>query len=325
MDNRTFYFNYIERQINLNALRIIERGKLNILDFNEHSENFYMHFLNKLYGWNLINLNERKQNIEGIDLVDTDRRIIVQVSSTATKQKLDNSFSKSIYKEYKGFNFKFVSIAKDFNIKEYTIPNNIYNIKFDTQSDIIDINKILKKVLTLNIIEQKELYELIQEELGNEVDILKMDSNLATIINILASENLNEFEMKYEINEFEIEKKIEYNNLSGIKDIINDYKIYHYKVDEKYTVFDQIGTNKSLTILQTIRNEYNKACNNYKNECEIFLVVMDKITQRVLNSKNYVEIASEELEFCVGIIVVDAFIRCKIFKNPEGYNYVVTR
>ena len=150
MDNRTFYFNYIERQINLNALRIIERGKLNILDFNEHSENFYMHFLNKLYGWNLINLNERKQNIEGIDLVDTDRRIIVQVSSTATKQKLDNSFSKSIYKEYKGFNFRFVSIAKDFNIKEYTIPNNIYNIKFDTQSDIIDINKILKKVLTLN-------------------------------------------------------------------------------------------------------------------------------------------------------------------------------
>ena len=226
--------------------------------------------MNKLYGWNLINLNERKQNIEGIDLVDTDRRMIVQVSSTATKQKLDNSFSKSIYKEYGGFNFKFVSIARDFNIKEYTIPNNIYNIKFDTKSDIIDINRILKKVLTLNIIEQKELYELIQEELGNEVDILKMDSNLATIINILASENLNQFEMKYEINEFEIEKKIEYNNLSGIKDIINDYKIYHYKVDEKYAVFDQIGTNKSLTILQTIRNEYNKACNNYKKECEIF-------------------------------------------------------
>ena len=52
---------------------------------------------------------------------------------------------------------------------------------------------------------------------------------------------------------------------------------------------------------------------------------MDKITEKVLNSKNYVEISAEELEFCVGIIVVDAFIRCKIFKNPEGYNYVTTR
>lgn len=120
---------------------------------------------------------------------------------------------------------------------------------------------------------KKELYELVQEELGKEVDILKIDSNLATIINVLASESLKDFEMKYEI----------------------------------------------------IRNEYVKACNNYENECEIFLVVMDKIAQRVLNSKNYIEISLEELEFCVGIIVVDAFIRCKIFKNPEGYNYVITR
>lgn len=325
MDNRTHYFDYIEKQINFNAFRIIERGKLNILDFNEHAENFFMHFLNKIYGWNLINLNEIKQNVEGIDLVDIDRKIIVQVSATATKQKLDNSFSKSIYKDFVGFNFKFVSIAKDFNIKEYTISNNIYNIKFDVQNDIIDRNRILKKVLTLGIIQQKELYELVQAELGEEVNILKMDSNLAAIINILALEDLKDFEMKYEINEFEIENKIEYNNLSGIKDIINDHKIYHYKVDEKYTIFDQNGVNKSLTILQTIRNEYIKACNNYKNECEIFLVVMDKITEKVLNSKNYVEISAEELEFCVGIIVVDAFIRCKIFKNPEGYNYVITR
>lgn len=29
-----------------------------------------------------------------------------------------------------------------------------------------------------------------------------MDSNLATVINILALENLNEFETKYEINDF---------------------------------------------------------------------------------------------------------------------------
>lgn len=324
MDNRTIYFNYIERQLCLNAQRIKERAKLNILDFNVHAENFYMHFLNKLYGWNLMNLNEIKQNAGGIDLVDEERKIIAQVSSTTTKQKLDDSFSKSKYKEYVGFNFKFISIAEDSSIKEYIIPDNIYNLKFDIEEDIIDINRILRKVLTLSIVEQKELYELVREEFGNEIDILKMDSNLATIINILASEDLNEFEMKYEINEFEIEKKIEYNNLTDAKDIINDYKIYHYKVDEKYNMFDQNGVNKSFIILQIIRNEYIKACHNYKSEYEIFLSVMDKITLRVLKSKNYVEISAEELEVCVGIVVVDAFIRCKIFKNPEGYNYVVT-
>ena len=27
----------------------------------------------------------------------------------------------------------------------------------------------------------------------------------------------------------------------------------------------------------------------------------------------------------IEIIVVDAFIRCKIFENPEGYSYAITR
>ena len=323
--NRTTYFNYIEEQINLNAVRIESRGKLNMLDLNQHSENFYNDFLNKLYGWKLINLNEIKHNVEAIDLVDLDNKIIVQVSATATKQKLDNSFLKEIYKDYKGFTFKFVSIAKDFEIKRYEIPNNEYNIKFDVNEDIIDKNKILKKILGLNILKQKELYNFIKEELGNEINSLKMDSNLATIINILASENLTEFESKYEINDFEINKKIEYNNLTNIKYIINDYKIYHSKINEKYRIFDESGVNKSFTILQTIRNKYFEICKELEDECEIFLSVMNKITEIILNSKNYVEIPYEELEFCIGIIIVDAFIRCKIFKNPEGYNYVITR
>lgn len=323
--NRATYFNYIEEKINFNAFRIRERGKLNILDFNEHSENFYAHFLNQIYGWNLINLNEIKQNVEAIDLVDEEHKIIVQVSATATKQKLDNSFSKNIYQEYVGFNFKFVSIAKNFTIDKYTIPNNIYNIKFDVNNDIIDIKRILQKVLTLSIVKQKELYNLMREEFGNEIDTKKMDSNLATIINILASENLVEFETKYEINDFEINKKIEYNNLTNIKDIINDYKIYHSKINEKYMLFDKEGVNKSLVILQTIRKIYIETSQELENECDIFLTVMNKVTQIILNSKNYVEIPYEELEFCVGIIVVDAFIRCKIFKNPEGYNYAITR
>lgn len=140
--NRTMYFNYIEEKINLNAVRIESRGKLNILDFNQHSENFYNDLLNRLFGWNLINLNEIKQNVEAIDLVDLDSKVIVQVSATATKQKLDNSFSKEIYKDYRGFTFKFVSIAKDFEIKNYEIPNNIYDIKFNVDEDIIDKSRI---------------------------------------------------------------------------------------------------------------------------------------------------------------------------------------
>ena len=57
---------------------------------------------------------------------------------------------------------------------------------------------------------------------------------------------------------------------------------------------------------------------------ELFFLIISSIIDVIKNSKNYIEIPYEELELCVSIIVVDAFIRCKIFKNPEGYRYVVT-
>jgi hypothetical protein len=35
------------------------------------------------------------------------------------------------------------------------------------------------------------------------------------------------------------------------------------------------------------------------------------------------ELTKESIDICSDIIVVDAFIRCKIFENPEGYSYVI--
>lgn len=51
--NRSEYFNYIERELSILATRINVRGGLNILDLNIHAENFYLHFFNLLFGWNL--------------------------------------------------------------------------------------------------------------------------------------------------------------------------------------------------------------------------------------------------------------------------------
>ncbi len=68
--NRTQYFNYIEEKVNTLAYRISLKGKLNILDLHNHSENFYLEFINKLYGYQLVNMNTVKQNVEAIDLID---------------------------------------------------------------------------------------------------------------------------------------------------------------------------------------------------------------------------------------------------------------
>lgn len=79
--NRSNYFNYIEEKLNVLSYRITQRGKLNILDLNIHSETFFADFLNNLYDLNLQNLNISVQNVEAIDLIDKENKIIAQLSA----------------------------------------------------------------------------------------------------------------------------------------------------------------------------------------------------------------------------------------------------
>lgn len=323
--NRSFYFNYIEEKLHVLAYRIVARGKLNILDLNIHSETFFADLLNILFDLNLENLNTYMQNIEGIDLVDTKNNIIAQVSSTCSKQKIENSLQKDIFLKYPDYRFKFVSIARDAASLRSDIFSNPHNTVFSPIDDIVDIGSILNIVLYMPVVKQKELYEFIKNELGNDIDIVKLDSNLATIINILANENLAENIESPEINSFEIHKKIDFNELTSVKETIDEYKIYYHKINEKYTEFDKQGSNKSLSVFQIIKKQYLLFLAGKNEPSETFFGIIDNVISIIISSKNYIEIPYEELEMCVYILVVDAFIRCKIFKNPEGYNHVIAR
>ena len=323
--NRSNYFNYIEKNINLLAFRIEERGKINLLDLHIYSETFFADLLNMLFDYQLINLNIYKQNVEGIDLVDEKNKVIVQVSSTCTKQKVESSLKKKIFDDYKEFRFKFVSISKNAEKLRELEFNNPHGTLFSPEHDIIDKRTILNIILSMSIDKQKQVYEFIKKELGNEIDMVKFDSNLATILNILASENLTHNIESPEINIFEIDKKIEFNDLVIAKDTIDQYKVFYHKLDEKYTEFDRQGANKSLSVFHVIKSQYLKCLTKSKNSYDVFLAIIDGVIDIIINSKNYIEIPYEELEMCVYILVVDAFVRCKIFKNPEGYSHVITR
>ncbi len=101
--NRSKYFEYMDEKIHTLAHRIQTKGKLNILNLHLHSENFYLHFFNLLYGYELINLNSSAQNVEAIDLIDHKNKIIFQVSATCTKQKIESTLSKDIFTKYNSY------------------------------------------------------------------------------------------------------------------------------------------------------------------------------------------------------------------------------
>lgn len=321
--NRTEYFNYIEEKLNILSYRIKNRGKINLLDLNIHSETFFAELMNYLLGYSLKNINPIKQNMEGIDLIDEKNRIIAQVSSTCTKQKIENSLNKEIFEKYACFKFIFIAVVGNADTLRTATYKNPYKAIFSPADNIYDIKSLLNIALNLNIAKQRKLYEFIRDELGNNIDIVKMDSNLAVVINLLSQENLSDIVESPEINSFEITRKIEFNDLMPVKETIDDYKIFYSKLDEKYKEFDKQGVNKSFSVLSVIRNIYNKLAGEISEPQELFYTIMDDVIELIKNSKNYIEIPYEELEICVSILVVDAFIRCKIFKNPEGYNYVI--
>lgn len=319
--NRQGYFNFIEEKLSLLATRIEMRGGLNILDQNLHSENFYRDFLNLLFSWKLRNLNAEQRNAPGIDLVDTTNSIIVQVSATATRQKIESALAK-VPPKYKNYAFKFVSISKDATDLRKNLrnkkPSNPHGLRFLPDNDIFDIQSLLEVIFGLDIDRLKDIHEFIKKELKNDPDPKKIASNLETIIDTLSKEDWNRSATGFETVPYDIETKISYNQLHEAKSIIDDYKIHYHRIDNIYSEFDKQGVNKSLSVLGRIRRYY-VALGTGVSPDQRFLAIIDTVTREIRQSANYTPIPEEELELCVQILVVDAFIRCKIFQNPAGY------
>ena len=205
--NRQEYFNYVERKLNELAVRIDTRAKLNLLDLNIHSESFYLHLINKIMTWSLESLNTTVSNTEAIDLADHVRRIILQISSTSTKSKIESSLSK-ISDKYENYKFKFLSISKDASNLRTLSYKNPSKATFNPQEDTQDIRSLLSSFLNLDIATQREIYEQIRSELETEIPSRKTETNLAQIINVLAQLEWSESDLQVEVIPYKIEDKI---------------------------------------------------------------------------------------------------------------------
>lgn len=317
--NRDKYYSYIEERLATLCYMIEQRGKLNVLNYHLHSENFYRDLFNLLYGWNLENLNVAQQNVEAIDLIDNSNKIIVQISATNTKAKIDNALSKPLMRSYGSYTFKFISIAKsakNLRGKTYTPP---VGISFNPMQDIYDLSSILKGINSLKIGPLKKIYDFVKNELGVETQAHRLESNLTSIIKLLAKEDLANPVIVPQ-NSFEIDRKIDYNKLTSSKRIINEYKIYHNTVDGIYSSFDEMGQNKSISVLNKIRKIYLEHSSTQAAD-DLFALIVENIKTTIKDSTNFDDIPDEELELCVDILVVDSFVRCKIFENPAKYDY----
>lgn len=321
--NSKKYFDYIEEKLNTLSVRISRRAVLNLQDININAEYFFRDLLNMMYGWNLINLNDIQLNTPGIDLLYKERSIIIQVSATNTKRKIQHSLNEINAQEYNGYTFKFLSIAKDakrLRTNKYKVPNGII---FNPSEDVIDVPQLLKEILRKEIDQQKNLYEFIKKHLSSEQQPASRIKGISRIIQILSQDGVLNESNKYDTSVFEIEEKIRSNKLEDIASRIEEFSVFLGDVQKVYETYDKEGINKSRAVLHALNNVYLKLKKDY-NGSSLMERIGDHIYENLSSEDSLSEFCEEDLRYYIEIILIDAFSRCKIFENPNKIRYGTT-
>lgn len=295
------------------AYNVELRGLLNLLDLHVISEDFFVGLLNLVYGWNLRNANSLLQNAPGIDLVDDSNHILVQVTGSCTKKKIDHSLEE-ISEKYSGYHFYFVPIVLDARkqrIYEYTPPHGVL---FNPKTDILDIHFIADGIKGMTDIEKVAIIAMyVRNNIRHDTpSSVQLTSGLNDIICLLAKDSLNEGD--FDTADFEIKAKISFNNLSiYAKDIIDQYKIYYVNVQDIYKEYARQGKTKSMAVLQKLHKIYISLKTQASGDA-LFMAIEKEIIKQIDHSNN--KLTEEQLEMFVDILMVHAFIECKIFEKP---------
>lgn len=295
------------------AYNVELRSKLNLLDLHVISEDFYVGLLNLVYGWNLRNANSSQQNVPGIDLVDDSNRILVQVTGSCTKKKIDHSLGE-IPQKYAGYHFYFAPIVLDAKAqrKHEYFPSR--EVIFDPKTDILDIHFIADRIKGMSDIEKVGTIAMyVRNNIRHDTpSSVLLASGLNDIICLLAKDSLNEGD--FDTADFEIEAKISFNNLSiYAKDIIDQYKLYYVNVQDIYKEYARQGKTKSMAVLQKLHKIYINLKPQASGDA-LFMAIEKEIIKQIDHSNN--KLTEEQLEMCVDILMVHAFIECKIFEKP---------
>lgn len=292
-------------------------GSMNLHDSNVLLEDVFKEILNITYGLELQNANLIKQNIRAIDLIDCSSKTIIQVSSDNSKAKVQTSLDKIEQPKYEGYTFKFVCISKGVSHLKKHHFNVPEGISFNAEKDSYDDKRILKDVLAKDIDTIRKLALYLEKSILPATADERRPSVITYVINRLADEPLAEIAVNPDTKSFDLEPKIDFNSLKKWRDIISEYTVFSLLVDKIYRAYDEQGVNKSFAVLSSLHDLYLNLASELTGDA-----LFDKLLGSVYDivNKDYEcneSLTREELQMNIKIVLVDAFVKCKIFKKPE--------
>ncbi len=149
---------------------------------------------------------------------------------------------------------------------------------------------------------------------------------LLLVVNALASLDFCDVEPKVITVAFSPADKIRYNELKGTVPLIEEYKVYHAKINALYDELDAAGSIRKARVLDAVRAVYLKVkgqhvLGNSERELEIVRqnsdTIFNEVFEELYKSIEGTSEWKEDVEYGLRIILVDAFIRCKIMEEPR--------
>lgn len=292
-------------------------GSMNLHDSNVLLEDVFKEILNITYGLDLQNANLIKQNIKAIDLIDCSSKTIIQVSSDNSKTKVQTSLDKIELPKYDGYTFKFVCISKGVSHLKKHHFNVPEGISFNAETDCYDDERILKDVSAKDIDTIRNLASYLEKSILPATADERRPSVITYVINRLADEPLAEIAVNPDTKSFDLEPKIDFNSLKKWRDIISEYTVFSLLVDKIYRAYDEQGVNKSFAVLSSLHDLYLNLASELTGDA-LFDKLLESVYDIVNKDYEYNEsLTREELQVNIKIVLVDAFVKCKIFKKPE--------
>lgn len=152
-------------------------------------------------------------------------------------------------------------------------------------------------------------------------------SHLTLAINAIASIDFDDDDSDKDSDPdvFNITNKIEHNCVDRNLELINEYKVFYPKIATLYTELESQGSFKKERLLRNIRRIYLKVVGNYvgnsNNRLEIIQINSDNIIEDIEDElfKSCEERTSpslDDISFSISVVMVDAFMRCKILEEP---------
>src|SRR3989337_957669 len=141
--------------------------QMNLTDLNKVSETLLVPLLSEVYELpDLRNLNTESKNFPGIDLVDDNKRVAIQVTATATSDKIKHSLAEfvenGLYKQYERL-IIYILVEKQKTYSGTGFDDIIKDhIQFDKKKDIQDYRDLLEVINGFQIDQAKRILDILE-------------------------------------------------------------------------------------------------------------------------------------------------------------------